>query len=92
VNRRISPFGGNKAAVDDVKARVKQFLATSFRHHEFQDDEDIFASGFVNSLFAMQLVNFVEDTFSITVENEELELDNFRSVEAIARLVQGKAA
>jgi len=80
----------NRHASDIVKGRVREFLSRSFRHHEFQDDEDIFALGFVNSLFAMQLVNFVENDFDITVENEELELDNFRTIEAVARLVESK--
>ena len=75
----------------DEREKIRQFLNSSFRHHDFQNDEDIFALGFINSLFAMQLVNFVENTFAITVENEELELDNFRTVNAMARLVEAKA-
>ena len=75
----------------DVKNRVKEFLTVSFRHHEFQEDEDIFGLGFVNSLFAMQLVNFIETTFGITVENEDLDLENFRTIEAIATLVGKKS-
>ena len=74
----------------DVKGRVTEFLSTSFRHHDFQEDEDIFGLGFVNSLFAMQLVNFVETAFGITVENEDLDLENFRTIEAIATLVERK--
>ena len=74
----------------DVKARVREFLVSSFQHHDFQDDEDIFNLGFVNSLFALQLVSFVEEDFEITVESEDLELDNFRNINAIAILVGRK--
>jgi acyl carrier protein len=56
------------------------------------DDEDLFASGLVNSLFAMQLVLFVEKEFSIKVDNEDLDLDNFRSVSAITGFIQRKLA
>jgi acyl carrier protein len=35
---------------------------------------------------------FLEDTFSIVVEDEEFDEENFGSVEAIARLVESKAA
>jgi acyl carrier protein len=38
----------------------------------------------------MQLVNFVETAFGITVENEDLDLENFRTIEAIATLVERK--
>ncbi len=49
--------------------------------------DDIFALGFVNSLFAMELVMFLENTFGFTVPNDALKLDNFRSVQAMTSLV-----
>ncbi len=78
--------------MDERKAKIKQFLSRFFRNHELRDDEDIFALGFVNSLLAMQLVAFVEKEFSITVEDEDLDLDNFRSLNAICGLVERKQA
>ncbi|UQA57012.1 acyl carrier protein [Polyangium aurulentum] len=74
------------------KAKIAGYLARFFPGHDLREDEDIFSLGFVNSMFAMQLVTFVEHDFGITVENEDLELDNFRSINAIARLVEGKRA
>ena len=74
----------------DNKAKIREFIGKHVRGHELTDDEDIFASGFVNSMFAMQLVQFVETTFGITVESEDLEIDNFRTVDAIAALVGRK--
>ena len=78
--------------MEESKARIREFVGRHVRGHDLQDDEDIFATGFVNSMFAMQLVQFVEQAFGITVENEDLEIDNFRSVNAIAALVERKAA
>ncbi len=40
----------------EIKVNLKQFLAQFFQNYNLQDDEDIFALGFVNSLFAMQLL------------------------------------
>ena len=76
----------------DNKAKIHAFLARFFRDHQLTDDEDIFATGYVNSMFAMQLVQFVEGEFGIAVESEDLELDNFRTVDAIAALVERKTA
>ena len=45
----------------------------------------------MNSLLAMQLVAFVEKEFAIRVEDEDLDLDNFRSIEAISNLVAKKS-
>ena len=74
----------------DTRQQIRQFVSRFFRGHDLQDGEDIFATGFVNSMFAMQLVNFVEQTFGITVESDDLEIDNFRSIDAIAALVERK--
>jgi methoxymalonate biosynthesis acyl carrier protein len=76
----------------EIKTAIKRFLARFFQNYDLQDDEDIFALGFVNSLFAMQLVLFVESEFQISVDNEDLELDNFRTVNALTNLINRKRA
>lgn len=78
-------------SVEQNKALIKAFLARAFRGHKVQDDEDIFALGFVSSLFAMELVIFVEKTFGITIENEDLDLENFRTVSALAAFIERKS-
>lgn len=67
-------------------------MARSFEGREVQDDDDIFAHGFGNSLFAIQLVEFVQNQFGIEIESEDMEMDNFRSIVAVANLVERKRA
>ncbi|HWM90240.1 MAG TPA: acyl carrier protein [Thermoanaerobaculia bacterium] len=76
--------------MDQSQAKIKEFLSRFFKNHDLQPDEDIFSLGFVNSLLAMQLVAFVEKEFGIRVEDEDLDLDNFRSIRAISELVVRK--
>lgn len=73
-----------------IRASLRQFLANYVRSPDFADDQDIFRSGFVNSLFAMQLVLHVEGSFGITVENEDMDIANFSSVDALTRFVGAK--
>jgi methoxymalonate biosynthesis acyl carrier protein len=75
----------------EPQTKVQGFLARFFRNHELREDEDIFALGFVNSLLAMQLVNFIEKEFGITVEDQDLDFDNFRTINAITGLIERKA-
>jgi methoxymalonate biosynthesis acyl carrier protein len=74
----------------EIKLKVNAFLITNLRNRELTCDQDIFALGLVNSLFAMQLVNFVETEFGISVEQEDLEIENFNTVNAIADLIYRK--
>lgn len=60
------------------------------RNHDLKDDEDIFALGFINSLAALQLVQFLEKEFGITVEDEDLDLDNFRTLNCMDELLERK--
>lgn len=50
-------------------------------------DLDLFGSGLVSSLFALQLVLHVETAFGVAVQGGELKLDNFRTVDTITDLV-----
>lgn len=74
----------------DIKQQVREFVSRFVRGHALSDDENIFATGFVNSMFAMQLVNFVETTFGITVESDDMDIENFQSIDAISALVERK--
>ncbi len=76
----------------DVKAKVREFLGRFFQNLDLADNEDIFALGFINSLFAMQLVLFVENEFGFKVEDSDLDIDNFRTLNALAALVERKTA
>ena len=77
---------------DENKGKIRTFLSRYIRNYELQDDEDIFASRLVNSLFAMQLVLFIEKDFQIKVENEDLDLKNFNTLNSISAFIERKAS
>lgn len=74
----------------NTKQKIRVFLAKFFDESSVQDDDNIFEKGLVNSLFAMQLVNFVEKEFDVSINNEELDIDNFKDVNNIAALIDSK--
>ena len=73
-----------------TKPKIRSFLRDTARLRDVADDETIFGTGLLNSLFAVQLVLFVEKEFHIEVGDDDLELDNFRSINDIAALVERK--
>lgn len=76
--------------VKDVKKEVKTFLGRFFQDLDLTDEQNFFELGFVNSLFAMQLVMFVESAFDLRIEDDELDIAHFRSLNAIAEFVERK--
>ncbi|MBG0813138.1 acyl carrier protein [Planomonospora sp. ID82291] len=70
-----------------AQEQILDFVRGRYPQAEIDAAQDIFALGFVNSLFAMELVMHVEKTFGVTIPNEELRIDNFRTATAMAGLV-----
>jgi methoxymalonate biosynthesis acyl carrier protein len=73
----------------DTRTRIKRYLSKSIPE-ELEDDDDIFEMGVVNSLFAIELVLFVENEFSITAERDDLDIKNFSSIAALTKFVLDK--
>jgi acyl carrier protein len=76
----------------DVNQVVKRFLLRSINMPDIGDDDDLFESGIVNSLFAVQLTTFIEKTFGIEIAADDLQIDNFKSLNAATAFVLRKRA
>ncbi|MER7672504.1 MULTISPECIES: acyl carrier protein [unclassified Kitasatospora] len=75
---------------DTAKDTVRQFVLRHTDGIPVEDGEDLFDAGFVNSLFAVQLVMWIERTFALTVRREELLLDDLRTVDGITAFVRAR--
>ncbi len=73
-----------------IKDNVRRFIQRFVSGKDFKDDTNIFEKGMVNSLFAMQLVSFVEKEYDITVENEDIDMENFKDVNSIVKMIESK--
>jgi len=79
--------GGN----GDIKETLRRFITRSINLPDLADDDDLFESGLVTSLFAIQLMTFIEKTFGVEVEADDLDINNFRSLNAATLFVQKKS-
>jgi len=75
------------AEENGVKETVKRFILSSIAIADLDDDDNLFESAIVNSLFAVQLMTFIEKTFAIEVEMDDLDIDNFKSLNATTAFV-----
>ncbi|MEU5552261.1 phosphopantetheine-binding protein [Micromonospora sp. NPDC047793] len=76
--------------VADAANRIREYLRenmTAFKDVELDDEENIFERGYFTSLFAMQLLHYVESTFDIVVPDDYIILQNFSSVRRLADMV-----
>ena len=78
----------------ELKEKIRKFIESNLvvfeDEAEFSDSDNIFEMGVVNSLFAMKLVNYIEEDFGIQVENDDLEITNFSSVNRITKFIESK--
>ena len=72
---------------ETVDGRILEFIEGRFPQAGIEPGQDIFSLGYINSLFAMELVMFVEKSFGVTIPNEELRIDNFRTANSMSDLV-----
>ncbi len=75
-------------SIQSTRDTIKNFILESINIPNLQDDDNLFESGIVNSLFAIQLMTFLEKTFNIEVTMDDLSMDNFESVNAASLFVE----
>jgi acyl carrier protein len=72
---------------------IREFLIANFLPDVSADDiggdDDLLANGVIDSLGLLTLISWVEEHFSISVEDDDLSPDKFRSVDAICAYVDG---
>ncbi|MVO98340.1 acyl carrier protein [Paenibacillus lutrae] len=76
----------------ETKQKIRSFIESNLVVFEdeavFTDDDHIFQKGFVNSLFAMKLLSYIEQEFGFTVSNEDLDIANFSTLNNIVKLIE----
>jgi len=78
--------------VERIREFVKKNLSVCDDDTALGDDDNIFELGYVDSPFAIQLICFIEEEFKIKVGDNDLDLDNFTSVNRITQFVGKKKA
>jgi methoxymalonate biosynthesis acyl carrier protein len=75
----------------EARALIRGFISENMDafcdDSEWADSDNIFEKGFVSSLIAIQLLQFIEREFRIEVQDEDIQLANFSSVDNLIRLV-----
>jgi len=80
--------------MSDTRDTVRTFIQENFlfgNDDAFKDDTSFLNEGIVDSTGILELVSFLEEEFSITVEDEELLPENLDSINNVVTYVNRKA-
>lgn len=79
----------------NIGQQIRQFILTEFpqaNERSLGDNESFLGSDIVDSLGIVKLMTFVETEFEITVEDEDLQPENFQSIARLTEFVKTKLA
>ncbi|MEW6382142.1 MAG: acyl carrier protein [bacterium] len=80
--------------MDEIENRIKNFIFENFligqKNRELQNDISFLDEGIIDSTGMLELVAFIEDTYGLVVEDEELIPDNLDSVNRIIAYLERK--
>jgi acyl carrier protein len=77
------------SAVTQIRAFVVQHFPSA-RNLALRDDEHLLTTGILDSLGILDVVGFLEETFRISVVDEDLIPEHFESLQNIAAFVASK--
>ena len=71
----------------EIKERIYQFLTKLKKADGLEYDTELFKSKYITSLFALQIVQFIEKEFHIKLGRKDIMEANFHTINAMAELV-----
>lgn len=79
---------------EEPKESIRQFVTDTLirKPVELKDGDDWLANGLVDSVGIMRLVSFVERKFETDIPEDDITVDNFRSLKDVAHYLARRKA
>ena len=85
---------GEPNAREDIRGQFKEFISSNFvvpaGEDGLRDDASLLEEGVLDSTGVLNVVMFIEETFGIEVEDEELVPENLDSIDKLVAFVERK--
>jgi len=92
--KELSMETDSKSNHTDNKATLRAFIIESFmlgaESTEFLDDDSFMEKGIIDSTGVLELLQFIETTFEIKVEDDEVLPENLDSIVSLERFIKIK--
>ena len=79
--------------MNEQKEKVRAFIIENFlfgNGDDLEDDASFLDEGIIDSTGVLELVSFIEEEFSITIEDEDLIPENLDSINNVTTYLQRK--
>lgn len=81
--------------MSDIGDKVRAFILENFlfgKNDGLKNDTPLLGQGIIDSTGVLELVSFLEEEFSVTVEDEELVPENLDSIDNVVTYLRRKIA
>jgi acyl carrier protein len=81
--------------VNDINTKLRDYIDASFvrgNNRNYKDSDSFFEMEIVDSTGVLELVLFIEETFNIRVEDEEIVPENLDSVNNLVTFILKKTS
>jgi len=79
----------------EIETQIRDYIAQNMLFSDngfgYSDEDSFLQEGIIDSVGVMELVLFVEQTFGVDVDDQEITPDNFDSVSKLAHYVRRKS-
>lgn len=73
--------------MNHIEKTLLDYVKKSVSNNEIGIEDDLFESGAIHSLFAIQLILFIEKEFGIEIDDDDLDFEKIKTIKDIASLV-----
>ncbi|MDD3732953.1 MAG: acyl carrier protein [candidate division Zixibacteria bacterium] len=77
----------------EIVKKVKDYIEKNFVYDQetkLKNDESLLDTGLVDSTGILEVVSFIEETYDISIQDEEMIPDNLDSIDKIASFIMRK--
>ena len=73
--------------MENIKERIEDFIVNNIGVDSIDYDMRIFDEGLVNSLFAIELMTYIEKEFQIKIKMNDLDIENFQTINVMKEFI-----
>ena len=74
----------------NARQQIRGFISSTFFVDDFRDGDSFLKAGIIDSTGMMELVAFIEQTFSVKVDDSELVPENLDSLDNLCSFLERK--